>query len=330
MSRSPGGRTALTLDPVSEALNAARARSAIVLNDGYWEPWGIAVPDGSELATLVGAGPDDLVAVFHVVAHGSAYVERDRRRWDLGDGDVLISFAPIEHVLGGGDLRRAPTPMRDLLDGPNRLGGGAAPSDPPDTEMLCGVFLLERVTATALGRWLPPVLHVPAPPEATTNLALQLRFECRTQAPGAQFSISRLLELLLGDALRSYCDTELGGVCSLDAACDEVVWQAVRFVTRDPGRAWTVEDLALACAVSPSTLAERFQAAVGRAPMRYLTQWRMSLAADLLEHSALSVERIAHRVGYSNQPAFSRAFKRAFATTPSDWRDTRRHHPHTR
>ncbi len=63
---------------------------------------------------------------------------------------------------------------------------------------------------------------------------------------------------------------------------------------------------------------------LGRSPIRYLTDWRMHLAEDLLATTEHSVASVARRVGYESEEAFSRAFKRAHAVSPGAWR-LRRH-----
>jgi transcriptional regulator GlxA family with amidase domain len=82
-----------------------------------------------------------------------------------------------------------------------------------------------------------------------------------------------------------------------------------------------VTRLAHELAVSRSLLAERFTEAIGQPPMRYLAHWRMQLAADFLRTTTLSLAEIATRVGYESEAAFSRAFKRRFASSPATWRD---------
>jgi len=57
-----------------------------------------------------------------------------------------------------------------------------------------------------------------------------------------------------------------------------------------------------------------------RSPIRYLTEWRMHLADELLATTDLGVGTIARRVGYDSEEAFSRAFKRARGLAPTPWR----------
>jgi AraC family transcriptional regulator, alkane utilization regulator len=88
----------------------------------------------------------------------------------------------------------------------------------------------------------------------------------------------------------------------------------------EPGRAWTVDELAREVALSRSGLAERFAALVGEPPMQYLMRWRLALAAQMLRSGQEAVIRIAERNGYESEAAFSRAFKREFGMPPAAWR----------
>ena len=104
---------------------------------------------------------------------------------------------------------------------------------------------------------------------------------------------------------------------------DPVLAPALALLHGSPGRRWTVADLASGAAVSRSLLDERFRQVLGRSPIRYLTEWRMHLADELLATTDTGVVAIAHRVGYESEEAFSRAFKRARGLSPSHWRAAR-------
>jgi AraC-like DNA-binding protein len=88
----------------------------------------------------------------------------------------------------------------------------------------------------------------------------------------------------------------------------------------EPGKPWTVDELAHKVALSRSALAERFSALVGEPPMQYLMRWRLALAAQALRTGGDAIVRVAERSGYESEAAFSRAFKREFGTPPAAWR----------
>jgi len=85
-----------------------------------------------------------------------------------------------------------------------------------------------------------------------------------------------------------------------------------------PAHAWTVETLAETAAMSRSIFSDRFTAVVGISPLRYLTRWRLTIAADLLRAGTLKVTDVAHGAGYGSEAAFSRAFKAQFGYPPRD------------
>lgn len=84
-----------------------------------------------------------------------------------------------------------------------------------------------------------------------------------------------------------------------------------------------VAELAREAALSRSGFHERFQSAVGMAPMEYLKAWRLAVAKDLLRKREASVGEIARRVGYRSASAFSVAFMRDVGVSPALYaRDT--------
>ena len=59
--------------------------------------------------------------------------------------------------------------------------------------------------------------------------------------------------------------------------------------------------------------------------MRYLTEWRMTLARDYLRMDELSVTEIALRVGYGSPNAFAATFQRQHGDPPGRWCDGQRY-----
>jgi AraC-like DNA-binding protein len=101
---------------------------------------------------------------------------------------------------------------------------------------------------------------------------------------------------------------------------DRVLAPAMAALHAEPERKWTVTELASTATVSRSVLDQRFREVLGLSPIRYLTEWRMHLASDLLRTTDLSVAAISRRIGYESEEAFSRAFRRSEGTSPGAWR----------
>ncbi|WP_284617205.1 GlxA family transcriptional regulator [Aquabacterium humicola] len=78
----------------------------------------------------------------------------------------------------------------------------------------------------------------------------------------------------------------------------------------------SVQALAEALAMTPRTLARQVRAASGRSPLALIQSVRVAHARAMLEGSGLSVEEVAHRVGYGDATALRRLMKRSFGATP--------------
>jgi AraC-like DNA-binding protein len=133
--------------------------------------------------------------------------------------------------------------------------------------------------------------------------------------------LARLLDLVLVIALRAWCTRpEATPPAWYRALTDPAMGEALRLLHEDPAHRWTVASPAAKVGMSRAAFAQRFAALVGRPPLGHLTDWRMTLAADLRRDTRQTVATVARQVGYRDPFAFSVAFKRARGRTPSSWR----------
>ena len=95
---------------------------------------------------------------------------------------------------------------------------------------------------------------------------------------------------------------------------------ALAVIHGQPEHSWTVESLAEQCCMSRSKFAGLFNQIVGETPLAYLQQHRLRLASQHLIKGQLTIQQIAHSIGYSSETAFSQAFKKQFELTPSQYR----------
>ena len=78
--------------------------------------------------------------------------------------------------------------------------------------------------------------------------------------------------------------------------------------------------LAETCDLSVSHFARAFKASFGVTCHRWLTERRIERAQELLASTRLSLEEIAGRSGFADQPAFTRVFRRFVGVPPGLWR----------
>jgi AraC family transcriptional regulator, regulatory protein of adaptative response / methylphosphotriester-DNA alkyltransferase methyltransferase len=100
--------------------------------------------------------------------------------------------------------------------------------------------------------------------------------------------------------------------------------ETAEIVRAEFGRPLTLEEVARRLATSPRQLRRIFTEAGGKSFRSLLTEVRMDRAAELLEATDLSVSEVGRRVGYREAGQFTKAFKRAHAATPSEFRVRRR------
>jgi AraC-like DNA-binding protein len=200
-----------------------------------------------------------------------------------------------------------------------RHGGG------PRTRIVCGYLGSGDLIFRPAFRALPPLIHFrPASPAASEWLRASARYALDETGRCTGFA-ARLPELLLIDCLRQYIRELPPGATGLLAALrDPVLGRALSLLHEAPEQAWTVAALARRVGVSRTVLGERFAAALGTPPMRYLAEFRLQLASHELRSGTATLPEIAAGAGYDSQAAFSRAFKRRMGQPPAAWRRTSR------
>lgn len=82
----------------------------------------------------------------------------------------------------------------------------------------------------------------------------------------------------------------------------------------------TVPHLAQLCHISPTHLRRMFRAIMDCTPLDYLQLTRMEAACAMLLHTDRSVLEIGAQAGFATGTSFTRQFKKAFGTTPGQWR----------
>jgi AraC-like DNA-binding protein len=314
----------VTVTALDEALDRLRLEGAIFLRGEYTESWAYESPTGELMAGLLRPGRERLL-FFHIIASGRCWLAIDdgERHW-AERGDVVVIPYGHQHRMGGTSdatcvsiLELMSPPPWDEMPVVRHGSGGDR------TDVICGYLDVEDPLFDPALAALPPIFVVRPTGAAAAWVESSLRYVLEaTSGVGADSSIlTRLPAIVLAEVLRIHiASTPAADRGWLAALRDPALAPALAELHRSPERKWTVADLAAAVNVSRSLLDARFRQVLGRAPIRYLTDWRLHVAKELLASTDLSVYAVAQRVGYDSEEAFSRAFKRAYGMAPSHWR----------
>ncbi|MFK4771394.1 cupin domain-containing protein [Rhizobium sp. ZW T2_16] len=177
--------------------------------------------------------------------------------------------------------------------------------------------------ASPLLELLPDVIHITPSMDSSSvlikDVAQFLVLETRSPEPGFSLMISRVIDILVIRCIRTWAQS-VGSDGWVGALGDERISRAVAALHREPTRAWAVADLAALAGMSRSSFSDRFTKLVGEPPLRYLLDWRLTLAFDMLNHTNLPIKEVAFASGYESEAAFSRAFRSKFGFPPAEHR----------
>ena len=293
------------MDVFQDHLARAHAIGGAFARSVSCPPWGLRLAGTIQLA-------------IHTVVKGHAWL------W-LDDAQSAIQLHPgdLALVRGGPDHYIANEPAAVCDDHEDFRARHAHDdlNDPASSTFLCGAYQFAGDVGPGLIHALPQVVVLPAPGEASLhNVIAALSHELISNSPGQQTVLDRLLDVVLVLAIRAgmrQSDTAPGWYHALD---DPRLTAALEAIHSDPAHPWTVPELAAISRMSRATFARNFGRVLGQAPMRYLTDWRMTLARDLLLTNNATLNQIAARTGYGSPYAFAAAFRRHHGHPPGQWR----------
>lgn len=310
------------MDTLGGLLDAPRARGAFALRTVMRAPWALRVLADSPL-TLIAA------------ISGETWVMPDTGDpISLQPGDILVTRAPELYTMADNPSTEpdvfihpgqrccdaAGNSLRDAMTFGIRSWGNDSDGD---TVFLVGAYEHLSDISDRLLKALPPMLVI-RKADWESPLVDLLSDEVVKDEPGQAAVLDRLLDLLVTAVLKAWFGQQ-------DASQpawwrhqgDRVVGRALQQMHDNPAYPWTLEKLAATAGASRASLARRFHDLVGEAPMSFLKNWRMAMAADLLCQPGETVSTVAEKVGYATPFAFSAAFKRVRGISPQEHRTQR-------
>jgi AraC-like DNA-binding protein len=307
------------MDAVAGLLDGPRARGAFLLRSQLDPPWSMRIADESPLCLIA-------------VTRGEAWLTpEDDEPLLLRSGDVAVirgpdpytvaddpGTAPQVVILPG---QRCETPDGQAVELMSFMGVRTWGNSPVgSTVMVTGTYDLESEVSRRLLNALPPLLVLPGDAWDSPLVGL-LAEEIVKDDPGQEAVLDRLLDLLLIAVLRAwFARPDAEAPAWYRAYSDPVAGKALRLIHDDPAHPWTVAELAAEAGVSRAAFARRFTELVGEPPMKFLTDWRLSLAADLLLEPDATIGSVAYQVGYGSPFALSSAFKRVRGMSPQQYK----------
>ncbi|MCH9647029.1 MAG: AraC family transcriptional regulator [Deltaproteobacteria bacterium] len=308
------------MDSLSPVLRSIRLRSQIYFRKDFPSPWGFDMAANE-------------VSQFHLVARGRCFFKVDGAEviHQVNAGDAILLPHGQAHWLAS----EATAPR---LPGTAAFSSGSVEDLPPgedSTTLICGHFELDRGLDHPLIESLPQWILVPASErrqatwlETSTTLLID---EMGSGEPGSEALVNRLAEGLFILLLRAFILRNRGKEGYFAALADRRLSRALGAIHDSPGDSWSLPTLASLSGMSRSSFADRFSRLVGMPPMKYLGQWRLQRARELLRDTELPLSAIAGDVGFASEGAFGRAFKRHFRINPGALRrQGAMPHPETR
>jgi AraC-like DNA-binding protein len=252
---------------------------------------------------------------FHVMRVGEGWLITEQSApIALCPGDIVFIAAGVEH-----GVSRTPCTLAEL---PPILMGDVPPSEVPvDFEFLCGSYLFPQGRVPGIVRQMSDVIAFTPDygrhPELRTVVDM-LSADYTQAAPGSSATRSALIDLMIVHILRhlQQCGPQLWPLSSESGVTD-----ALSAIHEHPERPWTVQQLSDVAQMSRTAFTRRFRAAMGTSPMAYLTDWRLTSAAGLLQESSAPLAAVARRSGYSTPYAFTAAFRRKYGLPPGRYRE---------
>jgi AraC family transcriptional regulator, activator of mtrCDE len=268
---------------------------------------------------------------YHVIVKGRAILEdpQTRTAQELVSGDILLMPNGAAHVLHDGSGQ---TPIR-TQDHQGSAGWVLSENDGEgeQLDLMCGRFFIAPPHHRLIRNYMPTNLvtramtghaeqGIGSASNQLANLVSLMRTESSSDRAGGRAMLNALSSALFTLVLRAASEAERAPEGLLALAGHPRLAPAIAAMFADPTRSWKLPDLAGLCGMSRATFMRQFQDSLGRSALDFLTDLRMSLAANELKKPSMSTEAVAETVGYQSVSAFRRVFAERMGMTPGQWR----------
>ncbi|MBZ9777018.1 AraC family transcriptional regulator [Mesorhizobium sp. CO1-1-8] len=268
---------------------------------------------------------------YHVIVKGRAIFEdpESKTARELVSGDIVLLPHGAAHVLHDGSGQ---TPIR-THESVGSAGWMLSENDGQgeQLDLLCGRFSIAPPHDRLIRNYLPTNLvaramgghteeDIGSASNQLASLVRLMRMESAGDRAGGRAILNALSSALFTLVLRAASQSGKAPEGLLALAGNPRLAPAISAMFADAARPWKLPELADLCGMSRATFMRQFQDKLGRSALDFLTDLRMSLAANELRKPAISTEAVAETVGYQSVSAFRHVFTERIGMTPGEWR----------
>ena len=151
----------------------------------------------------------------------------------------------------------------------------------------------------------------------TAGIDLALHLIAELAGPAVAVAVARFLVVYLR---RAGSDPQLSPWLDGRNHLHPAVHRVQDAITAEPGRHWTLGDLARIANASPRHLSRIFNKHAGMSVTEYVSRLRVAFASNLVSRTRLNMERVAEGAGFGSARQLRRAWARHNAVPPSRMR----------
>lgn len=294
------------MDVLTDICASLRLRAELYFHAALCSPFSFCLPQDKRLIR------------FHCVLEGACYIAVLGGEPELLEaGDLVLVPEGSMQVLSSSTDVSSPVALEEILEAYSIIDGELSVGDgETDTRLLCGYLRFDHANKHPILSVLPDVVVLQASDPHCGSALRLLSDEANLADQGTSFVLHRIVEIILIQFLRNAVAADTGKLSFIAALRDPKLALCLQAIHTNPQHQWTLDKLASHVGSSRSVISDRFNAAIGMSPISYLTQWRMTMAKDMLELNRLGMTEIAEQCGYTSVPAFTRRFSATYGTSP--------------
>jgi AraC-like DNA-binding protein len=271
------------------------------------------------------AKPDEAIVV-HYVLQGTMYLMVPGKQPIVcGPGTVVIIPPATPQNITADDQ-----PAEDVITSENcsmmrdgLLVYDAAQGAAPDLRFACGLIMASFSGSFGLLDQIEePIAEDLMDVEIVRHAFAIMLDEVSQPRMGTRALTSALMKICLMMFLRRHFEDMAPHSVLLAGLRHPRLGKAVAAVLDKPATPHTVASLATEAGMSRSAFAREFRESFTMSPMAFVAKTRLHHAAELLKSSTASIKVIAASIGFASRSHFSRAFRDAYGTDPSNFRKT--------